>query len=108
MTTPNTDSHRSDPHGLIDAGEPLATEPELHAAYGIGRGRLRWLRRRRLARYVDTCPHLPAGTGPADRYRYSVGDVERAKPAPPKSPAPRPPEAPPPTVPKLPSPARRR
>jgi len=52
-------------------------------------------------RYVDHYPGMPAGTGPLDRYAYSVTDVERARPAPPKSPeAPRP-VAPPPTVPTL-------
>jgi hypothetical protein len=90
-----------DPHGLADAGEPTATAAELHARFGIGAARLRWLRRRRLVRYVDHYPGMPAGTGPLDRYAYSVTDVERARPAPPKSP-----EAPPPPPPTLPEPRR--
>ena len=100
-TTPvTTEIARGDPHALVASGEELATEAELHTRFGIGTARLRWLRRRRLVRYIDHHPELPAGTGPADRYQYSVRDVERARPAPPppkppptESPSPLPPAA---------------
>lgn len=99
----------ADPHKLVDSSEHLATEAQLHALYGISSGRLRWLRRRRVVRYVDNYPHLPPGAGGADRYGYCVVDIERAKPVPPPEKAPKAPQldAPPamapspPTVPTL-------
>ena len=98
MTTTIATDTVADPHGLARAGEPLATESELHDLFGVGPSRLRLLRRRRLVRYIDHHPGMPAGTGPADRYSYAVSDVERARPSPP--PSPKPPEA----APKAPAP----